>query len=122
MSALAPLSSIITALFMRRRNRAELEQMKAQIKSTEAAVETTNISNDVNVIDLYKKVYAELSSTLITEHDKMREKYSEMEEAMVKLSKDVVRLERAIKSVSRCKHSKYCPVTKELEKMKNDEK
>jgi len=121
-SAIAPiLSSLGTALFMRRRNKIETERMKVDLDAAKAAAKSADASGDVNVMEMYKKVYEDLSVTLKAEYDKMVEKQSSLDDSIQKLSKEVKRLEMAIKSVSRCRYKKSCPVTRELEKAKKDE-
>jgi len=111
-----------TIIFSRRkrrieaeRSKAELERVKAEADQAKESAKSVGITNDVNVIDLYKKVYGDLSVALTKDHEKLTTKIEQ-------LSKDISRLEKALKSISRCKHARNCPVTKELEKMKKDEK
>ena len=111
-----------TIFFMRRRNRIEIKRMEVDLDAAKAAAKSADIAGDVNVIDLYKRVYADLSVTLKEEHNKLVEKQGSLEQLIGDLSKKITMLERAIKSVSRCKYARNCPVTKELEKLKKDEK
>ncbi|KAA6346433.1 hypothetical protein EZS27_006083 [termite gut metagenome] len=103
---LTSLGAGITALFMRKKHNAEVDQLKTQIKISETDVRTHELENvDKGMGILMKQVVEPLKKEL----DEVRNELNEVR-------KELIRLRKAISKINNCPHSAACPVRDELQR------
>lgn len=100
----APLSALLTAIFLRSKHRAEVEQLRAEVKKTLADVRGRELDNDKKAIQMIMELVVE-----------------PLRKDMVQLQVKVDTLTNAIEKVNSCPHAPTCPVSHELRRAKKDD-
>ena len=99
----APLSALLTAIFLRSKHKAEVEQLRAEVKKTLADVRGRELDNDKKAIEMIMELVVE-----------------PLRKDMVQLQEKVDTLTNAIEKVNSCPHADNCPVSHELRRPKKD--
>lgn len=94
----ATVSVLLTAIVSRKLNRGKLKLMTAQTENT--AVQTLESA--------LKTINEDVLSPIITEN-------KEIKVEIKKLTNEITKLQKAIKSIATCKYSDNCPVQLELQ-------
>jgi energy-converting hydrogenase A subunit M len=99
---LTSLGAGVTAIFMRKKHNAEVEQLHTQIEISKTDVRTHELDNVDKGMDILMKQVVE---PLKKEIDELR--------------KEVVRFRKAISKINNCPHSAACPVRDELQRVQD---
>jgi uncharacterized protein (DUF3084 family) len=103
---LTTLGAGITALFMRKKHNAEVEQLQTQIEISKTDVRTHELENvDKGMEILMKQVVEPLKKDL-----------NEVRKELDEVRKELIRLRKAISKINNCPHSAHCPVRDELQR------
>lgn len=97
----APLSALLTAVFLRSKHNAEVEKLRAEVKQTLADVRGRELDNDKKAIEMIMELVVE-----------------PLRKDMVQLQEKVDTLTNAIEKVNSCPHADNCPVSHELRRPK----
>ncbi len=100
----APLSALLTAIFLRSRHNAEVDKLRAEVKQTLADVRGRELDNDKKAIQMIMELVVE-----------------PLRKDMVQLQEKVDTLTNAIEKVNSCPHADNCPVSHELRRAKKDD-
>lgn len=100
----APLSALLTAIFLRSKHKAEVEQLRAEVKKTLADVRGRELDNDKKAIEMIMELVVE-----------------PLRKDMIQLQEKVDTLTNAIEKVNSCPHADNCPVSHELRHAKKDD-
>lgn len=93
----APLSALLTAIFLRSKHNAEVEKLRAEVKQTLADVRGRELDNDKKAIGMIMELVVE-----------------PLREDMLRLQNKVDTLTNAIEKINSCPHADNCPVSHEL--------
>lgn len=99
----APLSALLTAIFLRSKHNAEVEKLRAEVKQTLADVRGQELDNDKKAIQLIMELVVE-----------------PLRADMLRLQNKVDTLTNAIEKINSCPHADNCPVSHELRHPKKD--
>lgn len=99
----APLASLLTAIFMRSKHKAEVDGLRAEVKKTLADVRGRELDNDKKAIEMIMELVVE-----------------PLRKDMKALQNKVDILTNAIEKVNSCPHADNCPVSHELRHSKKD--
>lgn len=99
----APLSAMLTAIFLRSKHNAEVDKLRAEVKQTLADVRGRELDNDKKAIQMIMELVVE-----------------PLRKDMVQLQEKVDTLTNAIEKVNSCPHADNCPVSHELRRPKKD--
>jgi hypothetical protein len=97
-AVLTPLGALLTAVFMRKKHNAEVEQLKTQIEISKTDVRTHELENVDKGMEILMNQVVEPLKKEINE-----------------LRKEVVRFRKAIARINDCAHATTCPVRSELQ-------
>lgn len=100
----APLSALLTAIFLRSKHNAEVDKLRAEVKQTLADVRGRELDNDKKAIQMIMELVVE-----------------PLRKDMVQLQEKVDTLTNAIEKVNSCPHADNCPVSHELRRAKKDD-
>ena len=100
---IAPLSALLTALFLRSKHNAEVEKLRAEVKQTLADVRGQELDNDKKAIQMIMELVVE-----------------PLRADMLRLQNKVDTLTNAIEKINSCPHADNCPVSHELRHPKKD--
>lgn len=100
----APLSALLTAIFLRSKHNAEVDKLRAEVKQTLADVRGRELDNDKKAIQMIMELVVE-----------------PLRKDMVQLQEKVDTLTNAIEKVNSCPHADNCPVSHELRHAKKDD-
>lgn len=93
----APLTALLTAIFMRSKHKAEVDGLRAEVKKTLADVRGRELDNDKKAIEMIMELVVE-----------------PLRKDMKALQNKVDILTNAIEKVNSCPHADNCPVSHEL--------
>lgn len=93
----APLSALLTAIFLRSKHRAEVEKLRAEVKQTLSDVRSRELDNDKKAIEMIMQLVVE-----------------PLRKDMLQLQEKVDTLTNAIEKIKSCPHADNCPVSYEL--------
>ena len=93
----APLSALLTAVFLRSKHTAEVDKLRAEVKQTLADVRGRELDNDKKAIEMIMELVVE-----------------PLRKDMLQLQEKVDILTNAIEKVNSCPHADNCPVSHEL--------
>lgn len=93
----APLSALLTAVFLRSKHQAEVDKLRAEVKQTLADVRGQELDNDKKAIKMIMDLVVE-----------------PLRRDMLTLQNKVDILTNAIEKVNSCPHAPTCPVSHEL--------
>ena len=99
----APLSALLTAIFLRSKHNAEVEKLRAEVKQTLADVRGQELDNDKKAIQMIMELVVE-----------------PLRADMLRLQNKVDTLTNAIEKINSCPHADNCPVSHELRHPKKD--
>lgn len=99
----APLSALLTAIFLRSKHNAEVEKLRAEVKQTLADVRGQELDNDKKAIQMIMELVVE-----------------PLRADMLRLQNKVDILTNAIEKINTCPHAVNCPVSHELRHPKKD--
>lgn len=99
----APLSALLTAIFLRSKHKAEVDQLRADVQKTLSDVRGHELDNDKKAIQMIMELVVE-----------------PLRKDMVQLQEKVDILTNAIEKVNSCPHAVNCPVSHELRHAKKD--
>lgn len=99
----APLSALLTAVFLRSKHTAEVDKLRAEVKQTLADVRGRELDNDKKAIQMIMELVVE-----------------PLRKDMLQLQEKVDILTNAIEKVNSCPHADNCPVSHELRHPKGD--
>lgn len=99
----APLSALLTAIFLRSKHNAEVEKLRAEVKQTLADVRGRELDNDKKAIEMIMELVVE-----------------PLRRDMLQLQEKVDTLTNAIEQVNSCPHADNCPVSHELRRQKGN--
>ena len=97
----APLSALLTAVFLRSRHKAEVDQLRADVQKTLSDVRGHELDNDKKAIEMIMELVVE-----------------PLRRDMLQLQEKVDILTNAIEKVNSCPHADNCPVSHELRRTK----
>lgn len=97
----APLSALLTAVFLRSKHHAEVEKLRAEVKQTLADVRGRELDNDKKAIEMIMELVVE-----------------PLRRDMLQLQEKVDTLTNAIEKINSCPHADNCPVSHELRRPK----
>lgn len=97
----APLSALLTAVFLRSKHNAEVDKLRAEVKHTLADVRGRELDNDKKAIEMIMELVVE-----------------PLRRDMLQLQEKVDTLTNAIEKVNSCPHADNCPVSHELRRPK----
>lgn len=100
----APLSALLTAIFLRSKHKAEVEQLRAEVKKTLADVRGRELDNDKKAIEMIMELVVE-----------------PLRKNMIQLQEKVDTLTNAIEKINSCPHADDCPVSHELRRAKKSD-
>ena len=100
----APLSALLTAIFLRSKHKAEVEQLRAEVKKTLADVRGRELDNDKKAIEMIMELVVE-----------------PLRKDMIQLQEKVDTLTDAIEKINSCPHADDCPVSHELRRAKKSD-
>lgn len=100
----APLSALLTAIFLRSKHNAEVDKLRAEVKQTLADVRGRELDNDKKAIQMIMELVVE-----------------PLRKDMVQLQEKVDTLTNAIEKINSCPHADNCPVSHELRRTKKDD-
>lgn len=100
----APLSALLTAIFLRSKHNAEVDKLRAEVKQTLADVRGRELDNDKKAIQMIMELVVE-----------------PLRKDMIQLQEKVDTLTNAIEKVNSCPHADNCPVSHELRRAKKDD-
>ena len=100
----APLSALLTAIFLRSKHKAEVEQLRAEVKKTLADVRGRELDNDKKAIEMIMELVVE-----------------PLRKDMIQLQEKVDTLTNAIEKINSCPHADDCPVSHELRRAKKSD-
>lgn len=93
----APLSALLTAVFLRTKHNAEVDKLRAEVKQTLADVRGRELDNDKKAIEMIMELVVE-----------------PLRKDMLVLQEKVDTLTNAIEKINSCPHADNCPVSHEL--------
>lgn len=93
----APLSALLTAVFLRSKHKAEVDQLRADVQKTLSDVRGHELDNDKKAIGMIMELVVE-----------------PLRRDMLRLQDKVDILTNAIEKVNSCPHADNCPVSREL--------
>ncbi len=93
----APLSALLTAVFLRTKHKAEVDQLRADVQKTLSDVRGHELDNDKKAIGMIMELVVE-----------------PLRRDMLRLQDKVDILTNAIEQVKSCPHADNCPVSREL--------
>ena len=99
----APLSALLTAIFLRSKHNAEVEKLRAEVKQTLADVRGQELDNDKKAIQMIMELVVE-----------------PLRADMLRLQNKVDTLTNAIEKINSCPHADNCPVSHELRHPQKD--
>lgn len=99
----APLSALLTAIFLRSKHNAEVDKLRAEVKQTLADVRGQELDNDKKAIQMIMELVVE-----------------PLRADMLRLQNKVDTLTNAIEKINSCPHADNCPVSHELRHPKKD--
>lgn len=99
----APLTALLTAVFLRSKHKAEVEKLRAEVKQTLADVRGRELDNDKKAIEMIMDLVVE-----------------PLRKDMLQLQEKVDILTNAIEKVNSCPHADNCPVSHELRHAKEN--
>lgn len=97
----APLSALLTAVFLRSKHKAEVDQLRADVQKTLSDVRGHELDNDKKAIEMIMDLVVE-----------------PLRKDMLQLQEKVDILTNAIEKVNSCPHADNCPVSHELRRTK----
>lgn len=97
----APLSALLTAVFLRSKHKAEVDQLRADVQKTLSDVRGHELDNDKKAIEMIMDFVVE-----------------PLRKDMLQLQEKVDILTNAIEKVNSCPHADNCPVSHELRRTK----
>lgn len=97
----APLSALLTAVFLRTKHKAEVDQLRADVQKTLSEVRGHELDNDKKAIEMIMELVVE-----------------PLRKDMSRLQEKVDTLTNAIEKVNSCPHADNCPVSHELRRAK----
>ena len=97
----APLSALLTAVFLRSKHKAEVDQLRADVQKTLSEVRGQELDNDKKAIEMIMELVVE-----------------PLRKDMLQLQEKVDTLTNAIEKVNSCPHADNCPVSHELRRAK----
>lgn len=97
----APLSALLTAVFLRSKHKAEVDQLRADVQKTLSDVRGHELDNDKKAIEMIMELVVE-----------------PLRKDMLQLQEKVDILTNAIEKVNSCPHADNCPVSHELRRTK----
>lgn len=97
----APLSALLTAVFLRSKHRAEVDQLRADVQKTLSEVRGHELDNDKKAIEMIMELVVE-----------------PLRKDMLQLQEKVDTLTNAIEKINSCPHADNCPVSHELRRSK----
>lgn len=100
----APLSALLTAIFLRSKHKAEVERLRAEVQNIQADVRSKELDNDKKAIQMIMELVVE-----------------PLRKDMVQLQDKVDILTNAIEKANSCPHADRCPVSHELRHTKDGE-
>ncbi len=100
----APLSALLTAIFLRSKHKAEVEKLRAEVAQMMADVRSRELDNDKKAIEMIMELVVE-----------------PLRKDMLTLQTKVDILTNAIEKVNSCPHADNCPVSHELRRTKKDD-
>lgn len=100
----APLTALLTAIFMRSKHKAEVDGLRAEVKKTLADVRGRELDNDKKAIEMIMELVVE-----------------PLRKDMKALQSKVDILTNAIEKVNSCPHADNCPVSHELRHSKAEQ-
>ncbi|MBD5199230.1 MAG: hypothetical protein HDS83_02395 [Bacteroidales bacterium] len=100
----APLSSLLTAIFLKSKYNAEVEKLRAEVRDTLAEVRGKELDNDKKAIQIIMELVVE-----------------PLRKDMKQLQQKVDTLTNAIEKINSCPHADSCPVSFELRRSKTDD-
>lgn len=99
----APLSALLTAVFLRSKHNAEVDKLRAEVKQTLADVRGRELDNDKKAIEMIMDLVVE-----------------PLRKDMKSLQNKVDTLTNAIEKINSCPHADNCPVSHELRHAKRN--
>ena len=100
----APLSALLTAIFLKSKYNAEVEKLRAEVRDTLAEVRGKELDNDKKAIQIIMELVVE-----------------PLRKDMKQLQQKVDTLTNAIEKINSCPHADSCPVSFELRRSKADD-
>lgn len=97
----APLSALLTAVFLRSKHKAEVDQLRADVQKTLSEVRGQELDNDKKAIEMIMELVVE-----------------PLRKDMSRLQEKVDTLTNAIEKINSCPHADNCPVSHELRRAK----
>lgn len=97
----APPSALLTAVFLRSKHKAEVDQLRADVQKTLSDVRGHELDNDKKAIEMIMDLVVE-----------------PLRKDMLQLQEKVDILTNAIEKVNSCPHADNCPVSHELRRTK----
>lgn len=100
---IAPLSALLTAVFLRSKHKAEVDQLRADVQKTLSEVRGQELDNDKKAIEMIMELVVE-----------------PLRKDMSRLQEKVDTLTNAIEKINSCPHADNCPVSHELRRAKEN--
>ena len=100
----APLSALLTAIFLKSKYNAEVDKLRAEVRDTLAEVRGKELDNDKKAIQIIMELVVE-----------------PLRKDMKQLQQKVDTLTNAIEKINSCPHADSCPVSFELRRSKTDD-
>lgn len=97
----APLTALLTAIFLRSKHKAEVDKLRAEINQILADVRSKELDNDKKAIEMIMELVVE-----------------PLRRDMLQLQEKVDTLTNAIEKINSCPHADSCPVSGELRRAK----
>lgn len=99
----APLSALLTAVFLRSKHKAEVDQLRADVQKTLSDVRGHELDNDKKAINMIMELVVE-----------------PLRRDMKLLQRKLDRFTNAIEKINTCPHADACPVEHELRRAKEN--
>ena len=99
----APLSALLTSLFMRGRAAAEVDKLRTEVRQMQSDVRSRELDNDKKAISMIMELVVE-----------------PVRRDMKLLQKKLDRLNHAIEKIPSCSYADTCPVSRELRQSEQD--